>query len=152
MCSKAAVTNPHERPGIRRFEFPPNPRFYIAGPSRAPGREQEPWRIDFQVFANNFKWPPIAVYAHTPPHSTDAQIALEFRAAIDTRLTPPLHDLGGIDQGLKDPLRWRGNSYLSDNLVFFGLGGRTFGVDMVTSDLAFGFPAFLFRRSFFRVL
>ena len=45
---------------------------------------------------------------------------MELRAAIDPALSPPLHDLFGIDERLKHALRGRGDMNLADNCICIG--------------------------------
>lgn len=120
MGAKAAVTNSHEGSRLRRLKFPSYLGLYVACPSCTPGRGEQPWRIDLQVFTRDFKWLTIAIYAYTSPLSADAQIGFEFCASIDTRLAPPLHNLGGVNECLKYALRRSDNLNLANDFVCVG--------------------------------
>jgi hypothetical protein len=58
----------------------------------------QPWRIDLQVFASNFKLAATAIQSYATPVAADAQVAFEFCAAVDASLPPPLHDLQRIHE------------------------------------------------------
>ena len=115
MGGKAAMANTDQSSLLRRFQLPTNLGFHVARPARDPRMDEQAWRIDFQIFANRFECAPIGTYACVAPFPAGAQVALEFRAAINAGLPPPLQHLAEIDQRLEDALRRHGDLNLVDN-------------------------------------
>lgn len=79
--------------------------------------DKQPRRIDLEIFANDFEPVALAVDSDTAQFSTCMQVAMEFRTAIDADLSPPLHHLVGINEGLKYALGRRGDLNLSNYRV-----------------------------------
>src|SRR5262245_41844360 len=117
MRGEPAMADSHQRAILGRLKFPAHGGPNIAGPGGDPGGDDEARGSHFQVFAADFEVPAVVAHPDAAPLATGAKIGLKLRATVDALLSPPLRDLRGVDQCLKDALARRGDVDLAEELV-----------------------------------
>jgi hypothetical protein len=117
MRRQSAVPDSHQRALLRRLQLPSHFCLHVSRPACHPRGLQQARPIHGCLLQCNLERFTLSVHSHRSPFSPGPQIAVKFRAPVDSLLPPPLRHLRRIDERIEYALGRRRNPHFALNRI-----------------------------------